>query len=203
MKKMIDRVGICLLIAAFFWCGTLISDRQRLNRELIRLHIVAASDGAEDQVRKLRVRDAVTQSLQSDLQKLTDAEQARAYLQEKLPDIQQVASRTLQSLGCQDSVRVSLCKEAFDTRVYDTFSLPSGVYQALRIVIGEGKGHNWWCVVFPGLCVPAASEGFADTAAGAGFPDGLNQALQGQQGYELRFGVLDALGKLENILFTG
>ena len=52
MKKMIDRVGICLLIAAFFWCGTLISDRQRLNRELIRLHIVAASDGAEDQVRK-------------------------------------------------------------------------------------------------------------------------------------------------------
>ena len=102
MKKMIDRVGICLLIAAFFWCGTLISDRQRLNRELIRLHIVAASDGAEDQARKLRVRDAVTQSLQSELQKLTDAEQARAYLQEKLPDIQQVASRTLQSLGCQD-----------------------------------------------------------------------------------------------------
>ena len=187
MKKMIDRVGICLLIAAFFWCGTLISDRQRLNRELIRLHIVAASDGAEDQARKLRVRDAVTQSLQSDLQKLTDAEQARAYLQEKLPDIQQVATRTLQNLGCQDSVRVSLCKEAFDTRVYDTFSLPSGVYQALRIVIGEGQGHNWWCVVFPGLCVP----------------DGLNQALQGQQGYELRFGVLDALGKLENILFAG
>ena len=126
MKKMIDRVGICLLIAAFFWCGTLISDRQRLNRELIRLHIVAASDGAEDQARKLRVRDAVTQSLQSDLQKLTDAEQARAYLQEKLPDIQQVASRTLQSLGCQDSVRVSLCKEAFDTRVYDTFPCPPG-----------------------------------------------------------------------------
>ena len=86
----------------------------------------------------------MTKSLQADLKKLTDAEQARAYLQEKLPDIQQVASRTLQSLGCQDSVRVSLCKEAFDTRVYDTFSLPSGVYQALRIVIGEGKGHNWW-----------------------------------------------------------
>ena len=170
MHKMIDRVGICLLIAAFFWCGTLISDRQRLNRELIRLHIVAASDGAEDQARKLRVRDAVTQSLQSDLQKLTDAEQARAYLQEKLPDIQQVASRTLQSLGCQDSVRVSLCKEAFDTRVYDTFSLPSGkgTQLVVRGVSGAVRsgGIGGLCGYGSGSRVPGWPEPGTSRAAG-------------------------------------
>jgi len=197
------RVFICLLLAVFFWCGTLISDRQRLREELIRLHVVAASDSPEDQARKLEVRDAVTKSLQSDLQNIKDAEQAKQYLQAKLPYIQEVARNTLRSLGCEDGVSVSLCREAFDTRVYDTFTLPAGVYEALRIVIGEGQGKNWWCVVFPGLCIPAASEGFETVAAGAGFPEALNQSLSGESNWDLRFGILDAMGKLETILFAG
>lgn len=203
MKRLIKRVGICLLLAAFFWCGTLLSDRQRLRQELIRLHVVANSDSPEDQARKLRVRDAITDSLKADLQNIRDVQQAKQYLQEKLPYIQRVASNTLRELGCGDSVAVSLCREAFDARVYDTFTLPSGVYQALRVVIGEGQGKNWWCVVFPGLCIPTASEGFEEVAAGAGFPEGLNGALTGEEGCELRFGLLDAMGKLENILFNG
>lgn len=201
MRKIMGRVGICLLVAVFFWCGTLISDRQRLRQELIRLHVVANSDSPADQVLKLQVRDAVTDSLKSDLQKISDVRQAKQYLQEKLPYIQSVANQTLRSLGCEESVEVSLCREEFDTRVYDTFTLPAGVYHALRIVIGEGQGKNWWCVVFPGLCIPAASDGFEDVAAGAGFPDALNESLTGEEGYELRFGILDAMGKLENILF--
>ena len=203
MKKIMGRLFICLLLAAFFWCGTLISDRQRLREELIRLHVVANSDSREDQARKLQVRDAVTKSLQSELQNIQDAEQAKQYLQEKLPYIQEVAINTLQALGCEDTVSVSLCRESFDTRVYDTFKLPAGVYQALRIVIGEGQGKNWWCVVFPGLCIPAASEGFEDVAAGAGFPEALHQSLSGEESYELRFGILDVMGKLETVLFEG
>ena len=203
MKKIMGRVGICFLLAAFFWCGTLISDRQRLRQELIRLHVVANTDAREDQIRKLQVRDAVTESLKTDLEIIADVEQAKAYLQEKLPYLQTVAEQTLKSLGCEDSVTVRLCKEAFDTRVYDTFLLPAGVYNALRIVIGEGAGQNWWCVVFPGLCIPAASDGVQDVAAGAGFPEALNKSLTQEEGYELRFGILDAAGKLENMLFRG
>lgn len=203
MKKIIGRVGVCLLVAACFWCGTLLSDRQRLREELIRLHVVANSDSQEDQVRKLQVRDAVAESLKYDLENIADVELAKQYLQEKLPYIQTVAENTLQALGCEDAVRVSLCRETFDTRVYDTFTLPAGVYHALRIVIGEGQGKNWWCVVFPGLCIPAAVDGMADIAAGAGFPDALNSSLLREEGYELRFGILDAMGKLENILFEG
>lgn len=201
MKKLMGRISICMLIVLFFWCGTLLSDRQRLREELIRLHVVANSDSEWDQYLKLRVRDAVTDSLQADLRRLADAEQAKDYLQEKLPYIQQIASETLRTLGCSDSVAVGLCREAFDTRHYETFSLPAGVYQSLRIIIGDGAGKNWWCVVFPSFCLPAASDDMEDVAAGAGFPDSLSGSLTGEAGYELRFGLLDAMGKLENCLF--
>ena len=109
----------------------------------------------------------------------------------------------LKEAGCGDLATVSLAVEEFATRVYDTFTLPAGVYEALRITIGEGEGKNWWCVVFPTLCVPATSQGFEDVAAGAGFPDTLTAALEGEEGYEIRFYLLDLLGKVEGYFFEG
>lgn len=203
MIKLIKRVGICFLLSALVWCGTLLSDRQRLNDELIRLHVVANSDSQEDQALKLQVRDAVTQSLSQAMADIADVDQAKDYLQQNLPKIKKLANDTLRAAGCEDIAVVSLTEEAFDTRYYDTFTLPAGVYEALRITIGDGEGQNWWCVVFPTLCVSATSEGFADTAAGAGFPDSLTGALTGEEEYEIRFFFLDALGKLENLLHKG
>lgn len=201
MKKAMKRFGICLAAALAVWGGTLLADRQRLNEELIRLHVVANSDSREDQAVKLQVRDAVIKSLEEDLKGLGDVEQAKAYLTENLAKIQAAANETLEKAGFSGEAVVSLCREAFDTRYYDTFTLPAGVYEALRIVIGEGEGHNWWCVVFPTFCVPATTEGFADTAAGAGFPDSLTGALTGEEEYEVRFYLLDALGRVENYFF--
>lgn len=195
------RVIFCFLLAALVWCGTLLADRDRLNEELIRLHVVAASDSTEDQALKLRVRDAVIDSLHTAMQDIADPQAAKAYLQENLPKIQRIANETLQAAGFDGEAVVTLCKEAFDTRYYDTFTLPAGVYESLRIIIGEGEGHNWWCVVFPTLCVPATSEGFEDVAAGAGFSEALSGALTGDSDYEIRFYLLDILGKLENKFF--
>ena len=192
-----------MMAAIFFWTGALISDRQRLREELVRLHVVANSDSQEDQRRKLLVKDAVVASLQREMQDLTNVEEAKNYLRNNLAYIQTVAEETLKAFDCDDTVAVSLCKETFDTRIYDTFTLPAGVYNALRIVIGEGQGKNWWCVVFPSLCIPAASETFQDTAAGAGFPETLTGTLAEEEGYELRFAVLDLIGRVENILFPG
>ena len=203
MIKLLKRVGICLILAAFVWCGTLIADRERLNEELIRLHVVANSDSEEDQNIKLQVRDAVTASLQRELENVADVEAAKNYLQENLPKIREIANDTLKAVGFDGEAVVTLCKEAFDTRIYDTFQLPAGVYESLRVVIGKGEGHNWWCVVFPSLCIPATTEGFEDAAVGAGFPETLSAALTGEEEYEVRFYLLDALGKLENILFEG
>ena len=201
MANIGKRIFLCLCLAAAIWCGTLLADRQLLNDELIRFHVVADSDDPEDQQVKLLVRDAVVESLSEDLSRLADVEQAKAYLQENLPKIQQIANQTLAAAGVEEEAVVSLCREAFQTRVYDTFTLPAGVYESLRIVIGEGEGHNWWCVVFPTLCLPATSEGFAETAQTAGFPDSLCGALTGEEEYTLRFYALDALGELENLFF--
>ncbi len=197
MKKAIKRVVICAMVAALVWCGTLLADRQRLNQELIRLHIVANSDSQEDQWRKLLVRDAIVDYLRQELKNVTDVELAKQYIQEKLPQLKEIAEKTLYLAGCEETVDISLAQEAFDRRDYETFSLPAGVYEALRIVIGEGEGENWWCVVFPGLCVPATTEGFDTVAVGAGFPEPLTGALSRKEGYSVRFMFLDVLGRLE------
>ena len=201
MRKLWKQLVICLLLVCTFWCGTLLADRQQLSRELIRLHVVANSDSAEDQSVKLLVRDAVTESLQSALADVGGVEQAKAYLKENLPKIQSVAEDALAAAGVDMTATVSLCRETFDKRVYDTFTLPAGVYESLRITLGDGRGKNWWCVVFPSLCLSATGEGFEDVAAGAGFSDALNGALTGEEGYEVRFFLLDVLGRVENIFF--
>ena len=201
MRKMCRCVALCALLAAIIWTGGVLFDRQKLMDSVIRMHVVANSDSHGDQSLKLSVRDAVTASLQQNLAAAADPEEARAYLEKSLPKIKHLAEQTLFDLGCDASVAVSLCREAFPKRVYDTFSLPAGVYEALRITIGEGKGQNWWCVVFPQLCLGTSASKVQDVAAGAGFPDSLHGALVSDGGYEIRFAAMDALGKLENIFF--
>lgn len=201
MKKILKRIAFCMCITAFTWGMLLISDRKALREELIRLHVVAHSDSAEDQEIKLKVRDAVLQSIGKELAALTDVEAAEAYLSDNLPKIRKIANETLEAAGFDGEAVVSLCKEKFDIREYGTFTLPSGVYESLRIVIGEGAGRNWWCVAFPGLCIPATSNAFADAAVEAGFSQGLTRTLTEEDGYEVRFFLLDVLGRLENYFF--
>lgn len=202
MRKMWRQLLICACIPAFVWSFRLFSDRQQLREGLIRFHVVANSDAPEDQAVKLRVRDAVLDSIRDDLHNVADMDAAREYLQENLSKIGQIANETLHAAGFEETAVVSLCREAFDLRKYETFSLPAGVYESLRIVIGEGQGHNWWCVAFPELCVPATADVFAETAAEAGFSDSLTDTLQDDGAYEIRFFLLDALGHLENILLA-
>ena len=198
MKKLLKRVIICFLLVCLVYAGALIADREKLKSELIRLHVVGASDSAEDQTVKLRVRDAVLESLQEGLDGVTDVAAARAYIEAHLPQLEEVANRALAAAGFADKATVRLQVEEFAARVYDTFTLPAGLYEALRITIGEGEGRNWWCVAFPSLCLSATTEGFEAVAAGAGFSEELTGSLTGE--YEVRFYLLDLLGQLENFL---
>lgn len=192
------RIALLLFVVGCVWFGGLLGDSQRLYEDVLRLHVVANSDSAEDQAVKLRVRDAVIGSLEEGLSDLTDVAEAKAYITQMLPKLESVANQVLREAGFSETASVSLTEEAFPVRHYDTFSLPSGVYQALRVVIGEGEGENWWCVVFPQLCVPATSEGFVEAASIDDFPDSLTGSLTGE--YEIRFWILDQLGKIRNFL---
>lgn len=201
MKKLRKRVGICCLLALTVWGIMLVSERKQLHDNLIRLHVVANSDSYDDQQLKLQVKDAVIESMKEDLQRFSDISQARQYLQENLPRIEQTANAVLKRAGVNCETMVTFCRETFDTRYYDTFALPAGIYESLRIVIGDGDGRNWWCVAFPTLCLPTSRDGFETTAVGAGFSNALSNTLAGEEGYEVRFFVLDQLGRLENIFF--
>ena len=190
MKKVLMALFFCLLAVGMF---NITADRETLKNQVVRLHVVAASDSEKDQAIKLQVRDAVLESLDHSID---NAEEAKAYLAENLDRIEATANRVLAEAGCGDTASVTLQKETFDTRVYDTFTLPAGVYDALRITIGEGEGRNWWCVVFPSLCMPETARGFEAVAVGAGFSEDLTDTLTGE--YEVRFLLLDLLGQMEN-----
>ena len=203
MKKFILFLVCVVLIVTFVGSMGVITEFSQKKKDMIRLHVVGASDSCEDQALKLRVKDAVVEGLQANMASLTDMEEAKNYLRQQLPKIEALANRVLQESGSRDAATVSLRMEEFGTRVYDTFTLPAGIYESLRITIGPGKGKNWWCVVFPTLCVGATVEEFEESAHCAGFSEALTGALTGEEPYEVRFFVLDTLGKLENFLHRG
>ena len=194
MKRIVASLLFCLTLAASVYGYSLFEDRKALETGLLRLHVVANSDSEEDQEVKLRVRDAVLKSIGSAMEQAGNAENAEAYLRENLSKIEEAANQTLEALGCQELASVTLCKEEFTKRIYDTFTLPAGLYKSLRITIGEGKGHNWWCVVYPQLCVPASSGEVEAAAMEAGLPETLRGAMTGR--YQIRFFLLNLLGRL-------
>ena len=183
--------------------SSLASDKKQLSNDILRLHVVGASNSQADQAVKLQVRDAVLTAVEDVTSGADNKEDAEKLLSENLQILEQAANDVLVEQGFSQRATVSLKKEEFPTREYDTFSLPAGVYDSLRITIGEGQGRNWWCVVFPSLCIPAASEETADVAAGAGFSDSLSGAITGERQNQVRFFLLDVWGRLENLFHKG
>ena len=180
------------------WLGGLAADARALRQDILRLHVVGNSDCVEDQTVKLQVRDAVLATLREGMEDLTDSKQAVAYAQRMIPKLTRVCNEVLREAGFTETVQIYVGPEAFPQRQYDTFRLPSGIYQALKVVIGEGNGKNWWCVVFPELCTGATRAEFVQTAKMEGMSGSLTDSLTGER--EIRFWILDQMGKLGNFL---
>ena len=180
-------------------CAALQAQQQRMSEKIIRLHVVANSDSSADQAIKLHVRDAVLAAARQALQDADDPQQAIA---QALPALEAAANAALAAQGSRETARVSFRRELFPTRDYDTFSLPSGVYRSLRVTIGAGGGHNWWCVIFPSLCVPATADGFVQAAEAGGFTRAeIGLMTQADEGYVLKFRSLELLQALKKALF--
>jgi stage II sporulation protein R len=160
MKLKKWELALLIALAVTFLCAAagagLSREQVDLSEKLIRLHVVANSDTEADQVLKLRVRDAIVNDLSGFLNGVTDRGAALKLIGNSLDAISGKASAVVRAEGYDYPVSAKLAVEDFPTREYDSFSLPAGKYTALRIVIGSGQGHNWWCVVFPPLCTTAA-----------------------------------------------
>ena len=169
------------------------AEQAGLAARLIRLHVVGASDSPADQARKLEVRDALLPEVAALTAGCADAGAAAAAIQGGLPALAEIAARTL---GTGEAAAASLGWETFPRRDYPTFSLPAGTYRALRVVIGPGQGHNWWCVAFPALCLPAEEE-LAETARTAGLEEDQVELMTADTPtVQIKFRLLDWLTDL-------
>lgn len=195
MRKKMGSILFCIVISGTFWVLSLFHDRSVLDETLIRIHVVANSDSEADQVMKLKIRDAICSSIERDLREIQDPDTAVIYLKENLPKLYSIANLVLAEAGCTMDAEITLSKEIFPSRIYDTFRLPAGVYETLRVTIGDGKGENWWCVAFPALCTQSAEE-FEEAAVCAGFSPSLANSLRLTKPANLRFYMLDAVGRL-------
>lgn len=163
------------------------AEQKDLSDQMIRLHVVANSDSQADQALKLRVRDAVLE--QSSLYTAgLDRQAAQEALREALPHLGQIAADTVADAGYRYPVRVTLQAESFPTRDYTDFSLPAGTYTALRVELGAGEGHNWWCVIFPPLCNGSVIEA-AQTAGLTG--DQVSLITGETEGYVVKFKAME------------
>lgn len=179
--------------AAFLlFTGEALLTQRALAAKTLRFHVVANSDSREDQEQKLRLRDHLLKELESITGACRTMPEAEAALASAQLEIETSAREFLRAEGSDYGVSVSLCREHYGTRHYGSFSLPAGSYHSLRILIGEGQGKNWWCVVFPALCNASSIEGLEEQAREGGYGEeelGLIQRDTPQ--YQLRFKVLE------------
>lgn len=182
-------LAFALTLTAGVWAS---ASQASLADRVVRLHVIANSDSDSDQALKLQVRDAVLAQATPLLAGTGSRQEAENALADHLEELAQAGADVLAREGCGDPVTVTLSDQWFPTKVYDGFSLPAGNYRALRVVIGEGAGQNWWCVVFPPLCLASVTEEVAATAADAGLSDSQVSLITGQDGgYVLKFKVVE------------
>lgn len=170
-------------------------DCENIRENVLRLHVIAASDSEEDQRLKLKVRDTVLLTGADIFDGSVNVENAVEKLTPQLKKLELAAENTVKENGFDYDVSVTLSNEFFTTRTYDNVTLPAGKYLAVRVVIEKGEGQNWWCVMFPSLCLPAAR-------VETGIDDVLNEngvrIVEKNPKYEPRFKIIEWIEKIKN-----
>ena len=189
-NKLLGKALVCgfvmAVIASFFpfaaACGG-------LPENVVRLHVVANSDSEEDQSVKLLVRDAVLEEAAKWYGGAQSMEEASSQLCTHLQSLGETARTTLAENGMEYSAKVEMTDMYFSTRDYGTFRLPAGRYRTLRVTLGEGQGKNWWCVVFPSLCLPAAGEEQSDLLLS--LPESEREIVENPEQFQVKFKAVE------------
>ena len=186
--------SLCFTLCTGVWAQA----RQcSLSNEVIRLHVIANSDSDADQSVKLRVRDAVLEKLSPALKAAETRQQAEGIVVGQLPEIQRTAAKVLEENGFSYSAASTLSVETYPTREYDGFALPAGDYLSLRVVLGSGRGHNWWCVVFPPLCMSSCED---ESAFSALSEDNRELIVSDDGGYCVKFKIVELYEQIRQAL---
>lgn len=192
------------MAAAVLSCCAIWQHRQRMTEEIaekvIRFHVLANSDTQEDQNLKLKVRDAVGSYMQPRLKGISDIETSRRVIQKNLPGITKLAEGIIAQEGYTYKIEASLAVTDFPEKTYGNYTFPAGKYEALEVVIGDGRGHNWWCVMYPNLCffnsVYEVVDGEAEESLQRALTQEEYESLMEGKDYEVRFALVERVREL-------
>ena len=196
MKKKILTVLITLTLLITTLAVLPVHGESEIYSNVLRLHVIANSDSEDDQNLKLLVRDAVLAEAQILLCNVYDRAKAEETVMQNIEILRSVAEKTVFDNGYDYPVAIELGKEEYPTKNYESCSFPAGEYTSLRILIGEAAGQNWWCVLFPPLCLSAATD--ADAFASVGITDNQYQIITDSEStkYKIRFKILESFSEI-------
>ena len=166
-----------------------VTDCRDIRSDVLRLHVIANSDTDIDQDVKLKVRDAVLTKGAEIFDGSVNVKNAKEKLTPELEKLEKEAVSVLNENGLGYGAKVKLTDEYFPVREYENFTLPSGRYMSLTVTLGSGEGHNWWCVMFPPLCLPAAED--KESVYDAVFSQEETQIIENKQKYKIKFKILE------------
>lgn len=181
-------IAIGIVTAVIFSICSFAKTSEEIRSDVLRLHVIANSDSSVDQNLKLRLRDYILEEGEDIFDGSVNVENAVKKIEPKLAELENSAETFVKNAGFDYDVKITLSNEYFTTRTYESVTLPAGKYLALRVVIGSGEGHNWWCVMFPPMCVPAADK--KDEIENV-FTDKEIKLVESKPKYELRFKVVE------------
>lgn len=189
MKKLI---GYAVMILCVTLIITVIPTEAEgaIYEDTVRLHILANSDSEEDQKLKIRIRDDILSEFALRLGDFKSAKEAKESLYSVLPEIEAYSKKKILEYGYSYSVKATLTEEWYDTREYEDFTLPKGYYTSLRVIIGEGEGKNWWCVMYPPLCLDMALEKAPADDGVKKYSESEFKLVSGN-GYQAKFKILE------------
>lgn len=194
LKKI--RISVCvgLVVAVLFSVCSFAKTSEKIRADVLRLHVIANSDSTVDQNLKLRLRDYLLAEGKTIFDGSINLENAVEKIEPQLASLEASAREFVRTNGFDYDVKITLSREYFTTRTYESVTLPAGKYLALRVVIGTGEGHNWWCVMFPPMCVPAANE---NNVIENVFSEDEIKLVESNPRYEPRFKIVEIYEKIK------
>lgn len=187
-----------VFVFVFSYIAPFIETSENISDQVFRLHILANSDSAEDQQLKLKVRDEILKKGETVFASSNSLEETIELCKDNIALFQQTAEQCLKDNGSDYEVKVYVDKEYFNTREYDEITLPSGIYNALKIEIGQGKGHNWWCVMFPAICLSSVT----DDELNKYLSENEQKLVNSDSKYEVRFKIVEIYEKVKSKIIS-
>lgn len=196
MKLLIKSLCIAFVLTVIYSVIPFQAECEQISNEVFRLHILANSDSEEDQSLKLRVRDSLLRYTDRLFSEAENSDEAERIARDNLESLRIVAQREVYANGYDYKVKAEVVNMYFNTRYYERYTMPAGMYDALRITIGSGEGHNWWCVMYPSICISSAVE--TDKRVEDTFSQNQQEIVKGNE-YQYKFKVVEIFEKIVSL----